>query len=157
MAAEREPHYRAFAHGSTLGGGADGGAGEHHRCFAHGVFYFHADTAAGAKLALVTTRLSATGGRKFVDRVGCVTTPGETIDAVVTEAGVAVHPGRADLRDRLRAAGLDVLTIDELCDRAAALVPQDAAPRPAAPDERIVGVVEYRDGRVIDVIRREKG
>jgi citrate lyase alpha subunit len=33
--------------------------------------------------------------------VGCITTPGETIDAVVTEAGVAVHPRREDLREHL--------------------------------------------------------
>src|SRR4029453_11974618 len=69
----------------------------------------HADTAAGAKLALVTTRLASSAGPKIVERVGCVTTPGETIDAVVTEAGVAVNPRRADLAERLVAAGIEVL------------------------------------------------
>ena len=74
----------------------------------------HSDTAAGAKLALVTTQLA--GGRypKIVDRVTTLTTPGETIDAVVTEEGVAVNPRRADLRDRLVAAGLPVVPIDQL-------------------------------------------
>ena len=118
----------------------------------------HADTAAGAKLALVTTRLSAGGGRKFVDRVGCVTTPGETIDAVVTEAGVAVHPRRTELRERLRAAGIEVLGIEALHARASAsagpLAPPLAATQISDEERPIVGVVEYRDGRVIDVIRR---
>ena len=40
----------------------------------------HADTAAGAKLAIVTTKLNAGGYAKVVDRVTTVTTPGETID-----------------------------------------------------------------------------
>jgi citrate lyase subunit alpha/citrate CoA-transferase len=114
----------------------------------------HADTAAGSKLALVTTQLAAAGGRKFVDRVGCITTPGETIDAVVTEAGVAVNPRRADLGDRLRAAGLEIVSIDELCDRAARLISTSAAPPARTSEEPIIGVVEYRDGSVIDVIRR---
>jgi citrate lyase subunit alpha/citrate CoA-transferase len=113
----------------------------------------HADTAAGSKLALVTTRLSAGGGRKFVERVGCVTTPGETIDAVVTEAGVAVNPRRADLASRLKDAGIEVIDIAEL--HALANASADApAPAPPREDAPIVGVVEYRDGSVIDVIRR---
>jgi citrate lyase subunit alpha/citrate CoA-transferase len=116
----------------------------------------HADTAAGATLALVTTRLASSAGPKLVERVGCRTTPGETIDAVVTEAGVAVHPDRGELRDRLRSAGLEVVDLGELRRRAEALAaPAAAASGPADDDTRhIVGVVEYRDGRVIDVIRR---
>jgi len=114
----------------------------------------HADTAAGAKLAMVTTRLAASAGPKIVERVGCVTTPGETIDVVVTEAGVAVHPRRGDLRERLVAGGLEVVSIGQLLDRAQALAGPIAS-RPAASTEtRIVGVVEYRDGRVIDIIRQ---
>ena len=61
----------------------------------------HADTAAGARLAIVTTRLAAGAGPKIVERVRCLTTPGATIDAIVTEGGIAVNPLRADLRERL--------------------------------------------------------
>jgi citrate lyase subunit alpha/citrate CoA-transferase len=107
----------------------------------------HADCAAGAKLAIVTTRLHAGAHAKVVARVNTVTTPGETIDAVVTEAGVAVNPRRADLAERLHAAGIEVAPI-------AALAALAAAPAAVAPPAgRIVAVVEYRDGTVIDVIR----
>ena len=69
----------------------------------------HADTAAGSKLALVTTTPRRGGaGRKIVERVGCVTTPGETIDAVVTEAGVAVNPRARGLARAAGAAGIEV-------------------------------------------------
>ena len=114
----------------------------------------HADTAAGAKLALVTTRLAASAGPKIVERVGCITTPGETIDAVVTEAGVVVRPQRGDLRDRLRTAGIEVLGIEQLHVRARSLVAETKPAAPVDPQSRIVGVMEYRDGRVIDVIRQ---
>lgn len=110
----------------------------------------HADTAAGSKLAIVTTRLNAGGYAKIVDRVTSITTPGETIDVVVTEAGVAVHPGRMELRERLIDGGVRVVTIGQLQAQAAAGAAQ---PRPPARDERIVAVVEYRDGTVIDVVR----
>jgi citrate lyase subunit alpha/citrate CoA-transferase len=117
----------------------------------------HADTAAGAKLALVATRLASSAGPKVVDRVGCLTTPGETIDAVVTEAGVAVNPKRADLHERLRSAGIQVVPIDVLRARALAAAPALPAAQPPDGAARIVGVVEYRDGRVIDVIRQVRG
>ena len=135
----------------------------------------HADTAAGAKLALVTTRLAARTGPKIVEHVDCITTPGETIDAVVTEAGVAVHPRRQDLAERLRGAGIDVVTIAQLRDRALAAGSGSAAAgaparqrasgpcaggsaRGGAADvASIIGVVEYRDGSVIDVIARQEG
>jgi citrate lyase subunit alpha/citrate CoA-transferase len=109
----------------------------------------HADTAAGAKLALVTSRLNAGGYAKVVDRVGTVTTPGETVDLLVTEAGIAVNPRRNELRDRLVDAGLNVREIDEL----RSLSSRGALrPRPATAGGRLVAVVEYRDGTVSDVV-----
>jgi citrate lyase subunit alpha/citrate CoA-transferase len=114
----------------------------------------HADTAAGSKLALVATRLAASAGPKIVQSVGCLTTPGETIDALVTEAGVAVNPRRADLSARLKDAGLDVFEIAELHQRANLLDAAGAAIAGPRDGEPIVGVVQYRDGSVIDVIRR---
>jgi citrate lyase subunit alpha / citrate CoA-transferase len=115
----------------------------------------HSDTAAGAKLALVTTRLTGGAYPKIVERVTTVTTPGETIDAVVTEAGVAVNPRRSDLRDRLLSAGITVVSIDQLRE-AAERQAGDSPKRPEAASNRIVAVVEYRDGTVIDVVRQAR-
>lgn len=110
----------------------------------------HADTAAGAKLAIVTTRLCAGGFGKVVDRVTTITTPGETVDVLVTEAGVAVNPRRADLRGRLVDAGIEVVPIERLRDLAAASATRAHVGRA---EGRVVAVVEYRDGTVIDVVR----
>lgn len=112
----------------------------------------HADTAAGAKLALVTTRLSAREFPKVVDRVTTVTTPGETIDVLVTEAGVAVNPRREDLVERLAGAGLPLVPIERMRDLAGAAAGGSEAHR-APPEGRVVAVVEYRDGTAIDVVR----
>jgi len=49
-----------------------------------------------------------------VDKVTCVSTPGKTVDVLVTQRGIAVNPLRADLRDRLKASGLPILDIHEL-------------------------------------------
>jgi citrate lyase subunit alpha / citrate CoA-transferase len=111
----------------------------------------HADTAAGAKLTIITTRLAAGVFPKIVEHVTTRTTPGESVDVVVTEAGVAVNPRRPELRDRLKSAGLEVVGIDALrtfADREAG-----GERSSVVCGERVVAIVEYRDGTVIDVVR----
>jgi len=114
----------------------------------------HADTAAGAKVAIVTTRVNAGAFPKVVERVAVVTTPGESIDVLVTDVGIAVNPRRPGLADRLVAAGLPVVPIESL--RLAA-EERAGGPGPLPPSGRIVAVVEYRDGSVIDVVRAISG
>lgn len=111
----------------------------------------HADCAAGAKLAIITTRLTAAGFPKVVERVGTLTTPGETVDVVVTEAGVAVNPRRDELADRLRDAGVHVVAIDEL--RAAAVAASTGSADRGRRSDRVVAVSEYRDGSVTDLLK----
>nr|WP_263618621.1 citrate lyase subunit alpha [Seohaeicola saemankumensis] len=110
----------------------------------------HADTAAGAKLPIVTTQLSAGGYAKVVDRLTCLTTPGDTIAAVVTEAGIAIHPNRPELRKAAQQAGLPIVDIDDLRRAAGAEAAHDQHPRRTG---RVVARCEHRDGRVIDEIR----
>ena len=49
-----------------------------------------------------------------MDEVTTVVTPGETIDAIVTERGIAVNPRRKDLYDCFKAANLNVMDIHDL-------------------------------------------
>jgi citrate lyase subunit alpha/citrate CoA-transferase len=111
----------------------------------------HADAAAGAKLALVTTRLSAGGNAKVVESVTTITTPGETVDALVTEEGVAINPKRGDLRERLQSAGVSVKPIEQLREMAEQRAGEK--PRSKPPEGQVVAVLEYRDGTLIDVVR----
>lgn len=113
----------------------------------------HADAAAGAKLTLIVTNLLRSRLPIVRDRVTTVTTPGETVDVLVTERGVAVNPRRPELRDRLQQAGLPVMAIEDLKVLAEKIAGQ---PRPVEVGSKIVALVEYRDGTVIDVVRQVK-
>lgn len=69
---------------------------------------------------------------------------------LVTDHGIAVNPARQDLLDNLRAAGVALMTIEQLQQRAEQLT---GKPQPIEFTDRVVAVVRYRDGSVIDVIR----
>lgn len=107
----------------------------------------HSDTAAGAKLAMIIAPLSRARLPIVTDRVQCISTPGSTIDVLVTQRGVAVNPAREDLKKALTEAHLPVCDIEELKARAEAIC---GKPRPVQHGSRVVGNVIYRDGTVID-------
>ncbi len=113
----------------------------------------HADTAWGAKLCMIVAPLFRARLPIVVDRVTCVTTPGDTVDVLVTQRGVAVNPRRTELKDALRAARIPTFEIDELKNMAERVTGKPQVRRPAG---RIVAEVEYRDRRIIDVIRCTK-
>ncbi len=111
----------------------------------------HCDTAAGAKLAIVVAP-SIRGRLPIVrDRVTTVTTPGETVDVVVTERGIAVADRHADLRAELVRRRLPVKDIRRLHEEITAIT---GAPRPVEFDDEVVALIEYRDGTIIDAVRR---
>ena len=109
----------------------------------------HSDTAAGAKLAMIIAPLSRARLPIVTDRVTCISTPGSSIDVLVTQKGVAVNPKNAELRDRLIAAGIKVMDTRELKALAESV---SGVPEKPVFGERIVADVIYRDGTVIDHI-----
>lgn len=111
----------------------------------------HQDTAAGAKLTIVTAPLTRGRIPLVVERATTVTTPGETVDAIVTERGIAVNPARPELADAGRAAGLPIVAIEELYERCLNLC---GRPDPIEYEDRIVAAIEYRDGTLLDVVRK---
>lgn len=113
----------------------------------------HPDTAAGASLSVVVAPLLRGRIPTIVGKVNTVVTPGCTVDVVVTDQGVAVNPRRPEIKERLEAAGIPVFTIDQLRARAERIV---GVPEPIQYEDRVVGVVMYRDNSVIDVIRQVK-
>lgn len=113
----------------------------------------HCDVAAAANLTIVVAPLLRSRIPTVVKRVTTRLTPGESIDVLVTDHGIAVNPARPEMRERLVAAGLNVVDIHALCERAVAIAGE---PKPIEFTDRIVGVVRYRDGSVIDVVRQVK-
>lgn len=110
----------------------------------------HSDTAAGAKLTVVVAPLVRARLPIVMDRVIAVSTPGSTVDLLVTERGMAVNPSRPELKEDLERAGLPVFSIGHLRDVALSMT---GVPEEVRPQGRVVAEVEYRDGRIIDRIR----
>jgi citrate lyase subunit alpha/citrate CoA-transferase len=113
----------------------------------------HCDTAAGASVSIITCPLTRGRIATIVNKVNTIVTPGKTIDIVVTDQGVAVNPLRQDLVRMLVDAGIDLCTIEQLREKAARIVGEST---PIAYTDRVVGVVTYRDGSVIDLIYQVK-
>lgn len=113
----------------------------------------HCDTAAGAKVSIIVAPLIRGRIPTVVDKVTTVITPGESIDVLVTDRGVAVNPRRQDLIDRFKNTNIPLCTIEELQAKAEKLT---GKPEKIEFDDKIVGIVEYRDGTIIDVIRKVK-
>ncbi len=109
----------------------------------------HSDTAHGASVTVITTNLIKSRMPIIKEKVTTITTPGEDVDILVTERGIAVNPKRKDILEKLEGSGLPVYTIQELLEKAYEIT---GAPAKPVSSQTPVGVVVYRDGTVIDTI-----
>ena len=113
----------------------------------------HPDTAAGAKCTIVIAPIMQGRIPSICTEVTTVTTPGEDVDVVVTDYGIAINPRRQDLIEATKDAGLPLKTIEELRDIAYSIVGE---PEKVQFGDRIVGIIEGRDGTIVDVVRQIK-
>lgn len=111
------------------------------------------DTAAGAKLTLVVAPTMRKRIPIVVEKVTNIVTPGDTVDLLVTERGISVNPNRPDIQEKLDSAGIETLSIREH-----RLMVEQLTGKPEKIEytDDIVGVIEYRDGTVMDVIYQTK-
>jgi citrate lyase subunit alpha/citrate CoA-transferase len=86
----------------------------------------------------------------IVDEVTTLTGPGELIDVVVTERGIAINPRRQDLLDAVKGSKLPIRPIQDI----KAEVEGICGGKPAKPKlgERPVAVVKWIDGTVLDTV-----
>jgi len=113
----------------------------------------HQDTAADSALSIIVCPLLRGRIPCVVEEVTTLITPGSSIDVVVTEYGIAVNPRRPEIAERLIKAGLNVVDIHSLKERADKII-GNAAPLPFT--DKVVGIVMNRDGSVLDVIKEIK-
>jgi citrate lyase subunit alpha/citrate CoA-transferase len=110
------------------------------------------DVAGGAAISIVTLPIIRGRTPSIVKKVFTLCTPGETVAAVVTEAGVALNPNHksyAELKEDLEKTNLKLVTIRDLQQLAESMT---GVPKPIQTTDRVACIVEYRDGTVIDVI-----
>ncbi|MDR1782510.1 MAG: citrate lyase subunit alpha [Bacilli bacterium] len=114
----------------------------------------HSDTAAGAKLAIIVSKLVSSRLSVVKDKVTTITTPGESIDVLVTEYGVAINPKHKELIEKLKKeTNLKIRTIEELYEIAISLTNK---PQPIKLSDEKVGILEYRDGTLLDYLYKVK-
>jgi citrate lyase subunit alpha/citrate CoA-transferase len=85
-----------------------------------------------------------------VDEVTTLVGPGELIDVIVTERGIAINPLRADLIKATKKTSLPIRRIEEIKKEVDELVGTPLE-KPNFTDE-VVGVVKWVDGTVLDSI-----
>jgi citrate lyase subunit alpha/citrate CoA-transferase len=90
----------------------------------------------------------------IVDRVTTLCGPGDLIDVIVTERGIAVNPRREDLLQALRASRstLPIRGIREIKAEVEALC--GGPPAPPRVGEKVVAAIKWVDGTVIDCVRQ---
>ncbi len=86
----------------------------------------------------------------IMDRVTTLCGPGELIDVVITERGIAINPRRQDLIEQTKHAGLPIKPIHQIKEEVERFAGGPPAP-PKVTDD-VIGVVKWVDGTVIDSI-----
>ena len=87
------------------------------------------------------------------DEVTTLCAPGEMIDVVVTERGIAINPLRKDLLEKTKNSGLPIKTIKQLKEEAEEIC---GVPEKVDLDDEIIAVIKWVDGTVLDSVRKVK-
>lgn len=87
------------------------------------------------------------------DAVTTITGPGELVDVIVTERGIAINPKRQDLLDAVKGSGLPIRTIEELKWEAEKIC---GIPAKTPLDDEVVAIIKWLDGTVIDSVYKVK-
>jgi citrate lyase subunit alpha/citrate CoA-transferase len=86
----------------------------------------------------------------IVDEVTTLTGPGELVDVVVTERGIAINPRRHDLLEAVKGKGLPIRDIRDIQREVDAMC--GGKPRPPRRGREAVAVVKWVDGTVMDSV-----
>jgi len=109
----------------------------------------HADIAYESDLTVVISLLVKSGRPLIKDRVMTVTTPGDDIDILITDRGIAVNPKRDDLIRALQDSPFPIYSIEALYQLTHEIT---GVPGKIEHSDEIIGYVEYRDGTYIDCL-----
>lgn len=88
----------------------------------------------------------------IVGRVTTLCGPGELIDVIVTERGIAINPRRTDLIEAVRGSKLPIRPIQEIKAEVERLC--GGPPAPPKLGEKVVAAINWVDGTVIDSVRQ---
>ena len=85
------------------------------------------------------------------DEVTTLCGPGELVDVIVTERGIAINPLRKDLIEKVQGSSLPIRPIQEIKEEVEKICGKPAQPEL---DEQVVAAIKWVDGTVIDAVRK---
>ena len=88
----------------------------------------------------------------IMDEVTTLCGPGELIDVVITERGIAVNPQREDLISKLKDSSLPIVNIHDLKAEVEDIC--GGAAEPPRTGEKVIAAIKWVDGTVIDCVRQ---
>jgi len=88
----------------------------------------------------------------IVDSVTTLCGPGDLIDVIVTERGIAINPLRRDLLEKLEGSSLPIRKIEDIKGEVEEIC-GGAAAKPYL-GEKVVAAIKWVDGTVIDCVRQ---
>jgi citrate lyase subunit alpha/citrate CoA-transferase len=88
----------------------------------------------------------------LLDEVTTLCGPGELIDVIVTERGIAINPLRKDLLDAVKGSGLPIRTIQDIKTEVEGIC--GGKPSRAKLTDRVVAAIKWVDGTLIDSVRQ---
>ena len=112
----------------------------------------HQDTAAAAKLTIITCPVFRKDNPIVREKVTTVTTPGDVIDAIVTNEGIAINPKRKDIIKKIKGK-INIVPIEDLKNRA---YTETGGPKKLEFSNKLVGMTKWFDGTVLDLIWKVK-
>ena len=87
----------------------------------------------------------------IVENVTTLCGPGELIDVIVTERGIAINPQRTDLVDKMKGTSLPIVDIRDLKAEVEDIC--GGPPAPPKTGEKIIAAIMWVDGTVIDCVK----
>ena len=86
----------------------------------------------------------------IVDEVTTLCAPGEMIDVVITERGIAINPSRKDLLKKLSGSTLPIRKIDDLKNEVFEIC--GTPEKPVVNKNAVVAIINWVDGTVLDSV-----
>ncbi len=112
----------------------------------------HQDTAAGSSLCIITCPIFRKDNPIVRERVTTITTPGDVVDAIVTNEGISINPKRTDLIEKVKGK-INIVPIEDLKNMA---YDATGGAKELELTDQIVGLTKWFDGTVLDNIWKVK-
>jgi len=112
----------------------------------------HQDTAAGSSLCIITCPVYRKTNPIVLEQVTTISTPGDVVDAIVTNEGIAINPKREDLLEKVKGK-LNIVSIEDLKNMA---YDATGGPQKLEFTDEIVGMTRWFDGTLLDLIWKVK-